>query len=115
MTGYELRDTVAALGFDSAVPDDGGFFKAANLAMMRLRTLIPVEKAIEPLSYDTLGSELGIDPCLSEAAVLLTAYYVWIEDDKDKAGAYRAEYDYAVAQIMRRRKVDSPAVVTNNW
>lgn len=115
MTGEELRSAVTALGFDSALPSDEGFFQAANLVIIRMRTLIPTEKELVPLSYDTLGEELPIDEALSEAAVLLTAYYVWMEDGQDKAAAYRAEYDYAVAQIMRRRKVEHTEITTNNW
>ena len=115
MTGQELKEAVTALGFNSELPDEEGFFQAANLAMTRLRTLISVEGKIVPLSLDTLGSELPIDPALSEAAVLLTAYYVWLEDDQAKAAAYRNEYDYAVAQIMRRRKVEHTEITTNNW
>lgn len=115
MTGYELREAVTALGFNSELPSEEGFFPAANLAMTRLRTLLPVVGKTEPLSEDTLGAELPIDPQMSEAAVLLTAYYVWLEDDASKAAAYRSEYDYAVAQIMRRRKVDHTEITTNNW
>lgn len=115
MTGYELRDYVTALGFNSELPDEDGFFKAANLAMMRLRTLLPVNGEIVPVSIDTLGEQIPIDAALSEAAVLLTAYYVWLEDDQAKAAAYRNEYDYAVAQVMRRRKVEHTEITTNNW
>ena len=115
MTGQELKDAVTALGFNSELPDEEGFFQAANLAMMRLRTLIPVEGKIVPLSYDTLGDTLPIDDQLDEAAVLLTAYYVWLEDDVSKAAAYRSEYDYAVSQIMHRRKVEHTEITTNNW
>lgn len=116
MTGAELRDAVAALGFTSELPDDEGFIQSANLAMLRLRTLIPTgDESPKPISYDTLNEQLPIAPELSEAAVLLVAYYVWLEDDAQKAAAYRAEYDYAVAQIMRRRKVEHTEITTNNW
>ena len=115
MTGYELRDQVTALGFNSGLPDENGFYHAANLAMMRLRTLIPIDDKNVPLSEDTLADELPIDQCLSEAAVLLTAYYVWLEEDAAKAAAYRGEYDYAVSQIMHRRKVEHTEIITNNW
>lgn len=68
-----------------------------------------------PLSLDNMGEELGIDPCLSEAASLLTAYYVWMDDDAGKAENYRAEYDIAVREILKRRQVDIVRPVSNGW
>ena len=67
----------------------------------------------EPLSYDNLGESLGVDPCLYEAAALLTAYYVWLDDDAQKAKNYRAEYDAAIKEILKRRQVEVSGVVTN--
>lgn len=69
----------------------------------------------EPLSYDNLGERLGIDPCLYEAAALLTAYYVWLDDDAQKAMNYRTEYDVAVKEILKRRQVEIAKVSTNGW
>lgn len=118
MTGFEFKDAVTALGFDSALPSDEGFYNAANLVLRRMRTLIPLKNPpdeIPMLSVDTLGEQLYMDPCLDEAAILLTAYYVLMEDDTDKAGAYRSEYDVAIAQIMHRRHLVEEKVATNNW
>ena len=115
MTGEELRSAVTALGFNSELPSEEGFIQAANLTMERLRTIRPIKEEAVPLSLDTLGNDLSIDNCLSEAAVLLTAYYVWMEDAADKAAMYRQEYDYAVAQALRRRKVEHTDIITNNW
>ena len=69
----------------------------------------------EPLSYDNMNAELGIDPCLTEAAALLTSYYVWLDDDSGKAENYRAEYDIAVREILKRRQVDFSKTVGNGW
>lgn len=177
MTGYELRDRVCALGFNSELPDDGSFFQSANQALERMRNIIPLValttvnvgtevydglgvidmskkslegefigvKAIhgtdrytvrnhllylpvsdnsytveyiyrpEPLSEDNMGDPLGVDASLDEAAALMTAYYVWMEDDADKAEAYRKEAEYAIAHILQHRQISSSRVVTNNW
>ena len=69
----------------------------------------------EPLSYDNMNAELGIDPCLSEAAALLTSYYVWLDDDSGKAENYRAEYDIAVREILKRRQVEFSKTLSNAW
>ena len=69
----------------------------------------------EPLSFDNMNEELGIDPCLSEAAALLTSYYVWMDDDSGKAENYRAEYDIAVREIMKRRQVEVSKILGNRW
>ena len=68
-----------------------------------------------PLSVDTMGEELGIDPSLSEAAALLVAYYVWMDDDAGKAENYRAEYDIAVREIMKRRQLEVARPGSNGW
>ena len=69
----------------------------------------------EPLSYDNMNEELGIDPSLSEAAALLTSYYVWMDDDVAKAENYRAEYDIAVREILKRRQPEAAKRVGNGW
>lgn len=69
----------------------------------------------EPLSEDTMNAELGIDPCLGEAAVLLTAYYILMDDDAQKSENYRREYEYSVKEILKRRHRESEPVLTNAW
>ena len=107
-------------GFLSVLRVDGGEY---SLHGAELRIPLGEDKEYsveysyrpEPLSYDNLGDELGIDPCLSEAAALLTAYYVWMDDDAAKAENYRAEYDIAVREIMKRRQVEASRLTTNGW
>lgn len=73
MTGTELKSAVCSLGFTSSLPDDTSFFDAANLAILRLRTISPRRKTVtvlnssaEPSDYKsegrkfTLYSENGI-------------------------------------------------------
>lgn len=68
-----------------------------------------------PLSPDSMGEKLGIDPSLSEAAALLVAYYVWMDDDAAKAENYRAEYDIAVREILKRRQAEASRPLSNGW
>ena len=114
---YDMRNES---GFLSVLRVDGGEY---SLHGSEIR--FPIGEAQEytveysyrplPLSLDNMGEELGIDPCLSEAAALLVAYYVWMDDDAGKAENYRAEYDIAIREIMKRRQVEVSRPLSNGW
>ena len=114
---YDMRQED---GFLSVLRVDGGEYSLHG-SEIRFPIDDEGEYAVEysyrplPLSLDNMGEELGIDPCLSEAAALLTAYYVWLDDDAGKAENYRAEYDIAVREIMKRRQVEVARPLSNGW
>ncbi|MBR2460902.1 MAG: hypothetical protein IKB34_06710 [Clostridia bacterium] len=114
---YDMRNED---GFLSVLNVEGGDYTLRGSRVLIPRgesTAYTVEYsyAPPPLSYDTMNDELGIDPCLSEAAALLVAYYVWLDDDVAKAEKYRAEYDISVREILKRRQTDTPRAVNNGW
>ena len=107
-------------GFLSVLRVDGGEYTLHG-SEIRFPVSDGAEYTVEysyrplPLSQDNMGEELGIDPCLSEAAALLVAYYVWMDDDAGKAENYRAEFDIAVREIMKRRQVEIARPRSNGW
>ena len=53
-----------------------------------------------PLVYtDTPDAELGIDPECSHLVALLTAAYIWLDDDPDKAQYYMSLYRDGMAAV----------------
>lgn len=114
---YDMRNEE---GFLSVLRVEGGEY-ALHGSEIRFPIGETREYAVEysyrpiPLSLDNMGEELGIDPALSEAAALLTAYYVWMDDDAGKAENYREEYDIAIRDIMKRRQVESSSLIGNGW
>lgn len=70
MTGRELMDTVASLGFSSEVPNEKAFLDAANLTLLRLNSIIPKRKSIifystqpEPVAFRREGRNFSLS-CL---------------------------------------------------
>ena len=117
---YYSYDMRGEEGFLSVLRVEGGDYSLHG-SELRLPTDSETEYSVEysyrpiSLSIDNMGEELGIDPSLSEAAALLTAYYVWLDDDAGKAENYRAEYDIAVREILKRRQVEVARPLTNGW
>lgn len=67
MTGTELRDTVASLGFSSEVPNEKAFLDAVNLTLLRLNSIIPKRKSIsfyctqpEPIAFRREGRNFSL-------------------------------------------------------
>ncbi|MBQ9116279.1 MAG: hypothetical protein IJY04_04600 [Clostridia bacterium] len=115
--GYDMKNED---GFLSVLSVTGGEYRLSGSKVFIPRggnAEYAVEYSFEPepLSEDSMSAELGIDPCLSEAAALLTAYYVWLDDDASKAENYRVEYASAIERILAHRQVDYFPVVTNSW
>ncbi len=57
MNGYELKKTVCALGFNSALPNDESFFDAANLAQLRLNAILPRKETVELGAVPSLSAD----------------------------------------------------------
>lgn len=114
---YDMRNEE---GFLSVLRVDGGEYSLHG-SEIRFPAGEMREYSVEysyrpsPLSPDTMGEKLGIDPSLSEAAALLVAYYVWMDDDAEKAENYRAEYDIAVREILKRRQFEVGQPARNGW
>lgn len=72
-------------------------------------------RAPRKLTRDCMLTELDVDPLLAELMPLLTAYYVWLEDEPSKAEEYRKEFDCALERILKLRRAAPDGVASNGW
>ena len=70
------------------------------------------------LTEDTPDTEeLDCDRDLTDLLPLITAYYVWIDDEPEKAAAYYQRYAEQAALVREKRVARTPRTFesTNNW
>ena len=66
-----------------------------------------------PLDADTVDEQIKIDPMLTEMLPILTASYVWRDEEPEKAAEYRAEYESSKKHIPAPYTCNR--VFTNGW
>ena len=103
---YELADGILSL-FGTPKDGMGNDIKGASICSGILKVPYAYVGEINvtyrkkpPLVYtDTPDAELGIDPECSHLVALLTAAYIWLDDDPDKAQYYMSLYRDGMAAV----------------
>ena len=68
------------------------------------------------ITEDTLDDEdIEIDRESEFLVPLLTAYYVWLDDDPQKAAQYRNEYEMQKAELLKIQTLKNNKVRSNGW
>lgn len=65
------------------------------------------------LDADTVEAQIKLDPMLTDLLPLLTASYVWRDEEPEKAAEYRAEYESSKKHIPAPYTCNR--VFTNGW
>ena len=64
---------------------------------------IPYARAPKEIDLDTLNDEIDIPPECEHILALLTASYLWLDDDSEKAQYYMTLYRYGMDDIRTRK------------
>lgn len=67
------------------------------------------------VTKDNEDEDIEIDRESEFLVPLLTSYYVWLDDDPQKAAQYRNEYEMQKAELLKIQTLKNNKVRTNGW
>lgn len=127
MREYSLKELLPDFLFASAAPIDreGKRIDGATVSCGRLKVpygyvgeiLLEYRKSAPEVSVNTPEKDLMIPTELEELVPLLSAAYVWLDDDADKAQYYMSLYrdGMSAVKLYTRREVECEFTDTTRW